>query len=245
MIKNNTRRGKTQKTVNEKRNISELVSGSSTHSVANQALQRPALKMSKQVRQLSYFTPFGFTLIELLVTVLIIAILAAVAIPQYQKAVKKSRGAEALSAAKSLHQALAAYQLETGGGILDARVDTLGITPPELKDFQYCSLSSTCNNVLEQVISGRVYPMQIGSEFYVKSPENIKIMLVTCDVRNPRLNPPHVIPLLYCDDSSATDNASCEDYFNCQRENPRGWTVQVASDGSEYKYFASGGKCFL
>ena len=67
----------------------------------------------------------GFTLIELLVAVLIIGILAAVALPQYEKAVLKSRAATGLSLLSALDQAQTVYHMANGAYATD--VEALGV----------------------------------------------------------------------------------------------------------------------
>jgi len=60
------------------------------------------------------FKEKGFTLIELLIVVLIIGILAAIAVPQYNKAVKKSRAMQALILVRNIADSRERYFLETG-----------------------------------------------------------------------------------------------------------------------------------
>ena len=85
----------------------------------------------------------GFTLIELLVVVLIIGILAAVALPQYQVAVEKSRAAEAVVLVKNIAEAETAYYLANGTYASD--INLLGMDYPGTAANYYVPGFQTAN----------------------------------------------------------------------------------------------------
>lgn len=103
----------------------------------------------------------GFTLIELLVVVLIIGILSAVALPQYQKAVEKSRVAEAKTILKTIAQAQDAYMLSSPDGFATEDFSLLDIEIPH---------SSKWNFYLEETMGQGTYALaaeRIGGNYGV------------------------------------------------------------------------------
>ena len=114
----------------------------------------------------------GFTLIELLVVVLIIGILAAVAVPQYQKALYRSRYATLKTLVRSIVQAQRVYYLDNDAYSTD--FEELDVaTPPYLsqtpgkssRTFSWgnCSLYSTFANCRDNRIDMRYVEYYSGT----------------------------------------------------------------------------------
>ena len=136
------------KALSNKESHPELVSGSTSWAVSR-------LGCSSTIAR-------GFTLIELLVVVFIIGILAAIALPQYEVAVRKSRVARVLPVLKSIVNAKQVYYMANGQYTAD--LDTLDI------DFPYTSRTERDQTIIYNTPVGDLHNPNSGPAVFWQGP---------------------------------------------------------------------------
>jgi len=119
----------------------------------------------------------AFTLLELLVAVLIITILAAIALPQYKKAVLKSRFATIKSMTRAIYDAEQRYNLAYGSYTknwddLDIDRSRAICTINEINTYVYCSIiNKKGQNLLQYVLYTKTGKLRCDA--YPADPNNL------------------------------------------------------------------------
>ena len=132
--------------INEIRSVVSSVMLSRRYSASRCCRYKTTKQLDPEQKHLWVTRCGAFTLIELLVVVLIIGILAAIALPQYQKAVWKSKAGQIMSLVRSLATAQEIYYMSNGR--YATQFDELDI---QLPDSETCTTgdSAECRKIGE------------------------------------------------------------------------------------------------
>ena len=133
----------------------------------------------------------GFTLIELLVVVLIIGILAAVAVPQYEKVVEKTRAMEAVGLVRSVRQAQELYYMQNSRYASSLDALTLSFprslaknfnwdSPDQLKNGRFAISRSAEKYFYVIVASGDFRGIHLPGKIYCAAPPSNKKAVEIC-----------------------------------------------------------------
>jgi len=120
----------------------------------------------------------AFTLIELLVVVLIIGILAAIAVPQYQKAVLKSRLATIKVMTHAIYDAEQRYYLLRGNytknwNDLDIDIGEVDCSINSVNSYVFCSLKNKKGGKLLSYIITNTNEKKIRCDAYPADPNSL------------------------------------------------------------------------
>ncbi|EGR3962363.1 pilin [Vibrio cholerae] len=102
----------------------------------------------------------GFTLIELMIVVAIIGVLAAIAVPQYQKYVAKSEAVAALASITAHRTNVETYVVENGS--FPANSGALAIPSSPIGDIAYLNPQSAAGTIEFKFKTSGVSPDVVG-----------------------------------------------------------------------------------
>ncbi len=161
----------------QKRNENQLVSSRSVGMRDISALSAPISRISSCPQGRDDEGRSGFTLIELLVVILIIGVLAAIAVPQYQKAMLKSRFSSLMPTTQATRDSNEIHYLNQGH--YASQLSDLEITTPNnakmnlslSKGLKYAYVIATRNDIKNNLIMYQQHSENFPGETHCESLE--------------------------------------------------------------------------